>query len=160
MTTNWKLKEIISGGQTGVERAGLDAALEAGLEIGGYCPKGRKAEYGKIPERYPLIETPSGDYRVRTEKNVLESDATLILNVGRLSGGTALTEKHTRKHKKPCLVIQLEFQNAGRVDRIRRWLAYNDIQTLNVAGCRESKSMGIYMMALKLLRKVLIGAQA
>jgi hypothetical protein len=156
MTTTWKLKKIISGGQTGVDRAGLDAGLEAGLEIGGYCPKGRKAEDGKIPDHYPLIETPSGDYRVRTEKNVVESDATLILNVGQLSGGTALTEKFTRKHKKPCLLIQLEFQNTGRVERIRKWLEENDIQTLNVAGCREAKSKGIYMMALELLRKVLV----
>ena len=155
MTTTWKLKKIISGGQTGVDRAALDAGLEAGLEIGGYCPKGRKAEDGKIPDRYPLIETPSGDYRVRTEKNVIESDATLVLNVGKLSGGTALTVKLAAKHKKRCLVIQLEYQDAARVDRIRSWLAENDIQTLNVAGCRESKNKGIYIMALELLRKVL-----
>lgn len=85
------LKVIISGGQTGADRAGLDAAMEAGFSVGGYCPKGRLAEDGRVPDHYPLIELTKGGYPARTEKNVVESDGTLILNIGKLSGGTKYT---------------------------------------------------------------------
>nr|WP_305800882.1 putative molybdenum carrier protein [Thiolapillus sp.] len=82
---------IISGGQTGVDRAALDVALELGLRCGGWCPKGRLALDGPLDERYPLKETESADYSVRTRLNVRDADATLILNCGELSGGTAYT---------------------------------------------------------------------
>lgn len=76
----WKPEKIISGGQTGVDRAGLDAALKAGIPIGGHCPKGRRAENGVIPDRYALVETEERYYRIRTERNIIESDGTLIIN--------------------------------------------------------------------------------
>jgi predicted Rossmann-fold nucleotide-binding protein len=82
-----KLERVISGGQTGVDRGALDAAMLAGIPVGGACPKGRKAEDGLIPDRYPLTELASENYRVRTEKNVKDADATLILTVGAISGG-------------------------------------------------------------------------
>ncbi len=81
------LDKIISGGQTGADRAGLDAAMEAGISVGGFCPRGRLTEDGMIPARYPLLELETVEYMVRTERNVVESDGTLILNVGQLSGG-------------------------------------------------------------------------
>jgi predicted Rossmann-fold nucleotide-binding protein len=87
------LDKFISGGQTGVDRAGLDAAMEAGIPVGGYCPKDRLAEDGTIPIRYPLTELTGGGYPARTEKNVMESDGTLSLNDGTLSGGTSLTSR-------------------------------------------------------------------
>ena len=102
------IRKVISGGQTGVDRAGLDAAFTAGFPIGGYCPKGRRAEDGIIPEQYPLIELESPESYYRTEKNVLESDGTLILNKGILSEGTKLTKDFTVQYGKPCLIIQLD----------------------------------------------------
>ena len=82
---------VISGGQTGVDRAALDAAFELALECGGWVPAGRRAEDGPVDARYPLRETAAGDYETRTRLNVRDSDATLILTRGRPSGGTALT---------------------------------------------------------------------
>jgi hypothetical protein len=91
------LQKIVSGGQTGVDRAGLDAAMEAGIPIGGYCPKGRLAEDGTVPDMYPLIELTKGGYKARTEKNVVESDGTLILNIGKLTGGIKLIVEYMTK---------------------------------------------------------------
>lgn len=101
------MEKIIAGGQTGADRAGLDAAMEAGIPVGGYCPKGRLAEDSTVPAKYLLTELNAGGYTARTEKNVVESDGTLILNVGNLSGGTRLTLDCAKKHAKPCLVVQL-----------------------------------------------------
>src|SRR5437660_8666127 len=97
--------KLISGGQTGVDRAALDVALELGLPCGGWCPRGRKAEDGVIPDRYPLAETPSPSYRQRTRWNVRDSDGTLILVRGRPTGGTALTLASARRLGKPVLVV-------------------------------------------------------
>ena len=93
------VEKIVSGGQTGVDRAALDVALKVGIPCGGWCPKGRKAEDGAIPDRYPLTETSSASYPVRTEKNVNDSDGTLILKVGPVTGGTARTVKAAKKLK-------------------------------------------------------------
>lgn len=84
-------ERIISGGQTGADRAALDAALACGLPIGGWCPRGRRAEDGQIPARYPLVETPSRDYRQRTRWNVRDSDFTLVFVIGSLGGGSKFT---------------------------------------------------------------------
>ncbi len=138
---------VVSGGQTGVDRAAFDAALEHGIPIGGYCPKGRKAEDGFIHERYPLIELSSQNYKVRTEKNVVESDGTLILNKRRLSSGTLLTRDLAVRHGKPCIVVQFEQLNSNSQARVFNWIQSNDIRVLNVAGPRESKCPGIYEAA-------------
>lgn len=145
-----KLDKVISGGQTGVDRAGLDAAMEAGIPVGGYCPKGRLAEDGTIPERYPLTELTGDDYPARTEKNVMESDGTLILNVGKLSGGTELTLDYSRKHHKPCLVIQLDC--GPETGPVIQWAKENPIRVLNIAGPRESKQPGLHDIAVAFLR--------
>jgi hypothetical protein len=88
-----------------VDRAALDVALALGLPVGGWCPKGRRAEDGVIPARYPLVETPEPDYETRTRRNVEDSDGTLILNLGPPDGGTALTAAHARQIGKPCLIV-------------------------------------------------------
>jgi predicted Rossmann-fold nucleotide-binding protein len=145
-----KLDKVISGGQTGVDRAGLDAAMEAGIPVGGYCPKGRLAEDGAIPRKYPMTELMGDGYPARTEKNVMESDGTLILNVGTLSGGTRQTLDFARKHGKPCLVLQLDTD--AHLDAIRSWIEENEIRIMNIAGPRESKCPGLYIKTLTFLR--------
>ncbi len=132
---------VVSGGQTGVDRAALDAALALGLPIGGWCPLGRRAEDGPIPDRYPLHETPSADYGERTEWNVRDSDATLILHRGPMTGGTRLTAELARRLGKPLLARDL----AGPIDvrAIADWLNANHVRVLNCAGPRESGAPGI-----------------
>jgi hypothetical protein len=149
-----KLMRIISGGQTGVDRGALDVGLELGIPIGGYCPKRRRSEDGTIPAQYPLIETNTSNYGIRTEKNVIESDGTLVLNVGQVSSGTAYTIKMAKRHKKPCLVVQLDDENPKAMEEILDWLKTHEIKTLNVAGCRESKISGIHKLSSEFLRMV------
>jgi len=95
------------GGQTGVDRAVLDFCLENQEEVCGWCPAGRKAEDGTIPVHYPLDELEGAGYGERTEANVRDSDGTLILHLGNISGGTKLTEECCRKLGKPCLSLNL-----------------------------------------------------
>ncbi|MGV8040570.1 MAG: putative molybdenum carrier protein [Thermoanaerobaculaceae bacterium] len=136
---------IISGGQTGVDRAALDVALELGIPCGGWCPRGRKAEDGRIPMCYPLRETSDADYRSRTEWNVREADATLVLVWGPTSGGTQLTINIAQWLDKPLLVVDLaEDPSPGLV---RAWLASGGFEVVNVAGPRESSSPGIHRLA-------------
>lgn len=147
--------KIVSGGQTGVDRAALDAAIALDIPHGGWCPRGRLAEDGPIPARYQLRETDSPDYAVRTERNVLQSDATLILCRGRPRGGTELTLRLARQHGKPHLVVDLSAADSPDAEAIRRWLSDESVATLNVAGPRESQSPGIAHEAGQLLQQVL-----
>ncbi|MHC4218288.1 MAG: putative molybdenum carrier protein [Planctomycetota bacterium] len=147
------LKKVISGGQTGVDQAALDAAAEAGVPGGGWCPKDRWSEAGPIDQRYPLTETPTSEPNQRTDFNVRDADGTLIIAPGPLTGGTALTHRIAHHRHKPCLVVDLRTQASPEL--IRRWIRMNDIRTLNVAGPRESGHPGIYEKALELLRRVL-----
>jgi tRNA nucleotidyltransferase (CCA-adding enzyme) len=146
--------KLISGGQTGADRAGLDAALRHGIAAGGYCPRGRRAEDGTIPPRYPLMETDSPDYAVRTRMNVRKADGTLILNLGALDGGTRLTAEYAAKRNKPYLVVNLDSKNHTPA-HVADWLAKHDISMLNIAGPRESKRPGIYRIALAFLELLL-----
>ena len=144
---------IVSGGQTGVDGAALDVAIALGIAHGGWCPKGRLAEDGPVPDRYHLTETDSPEYPVRTERNVLDSDATLILCRGVPSGGTELTRRLAARHGRPCLVVDLD---APADDAsIRGWIAQHAPGTLNVAGPRESQSPGIAQLAAALLLRCL-----
>jgi hypothetical protein len=142
--------KIVSGAQTGVDRAALDAAIELGLAHGGWCPQGRLAEDGRIPSCYQVTETGSTEYRVRTEQNVLDSDATLVLCRGEPTGGTDLTLRLAQRHEKPCLVVDLN--QAPEPETIRRWIAKHKLKALNVAGPRESQSPGIGARAGEFLR--------
>ncbi len=146
-------EKIISGGQTGVDRAALDVALELGFPCGGWCPKGRRAEDGAIPDRYPLQETSSSDYRVRTEKNIEESDGTLVLAWGPPVGGTALTLKLARRHHKPHFVVDLV--QGGDALSVRGWAWTKKVRILNVAGPRESEAPRIHARAVSFLQEVL-----
>ena len=150
------VERVVSGGQTGVDRAALDVALDLGIPCGGWCPAGRLAEDGAIPERYLLRETESASYPERTERNVRDSDATLILYRARMRGGTALTARLARHHGRPCLALEIA---AADPDAIGRWLAEHGVRVLNVAGPRESESPGIHAEATALLRQVLGGLQ-
>jgi hypothetical protein len=134
-------KRIVSGGQTGVDRAALDAALALGISHGGWCPGGRLAEDGVIHPRYQLMETETAEYAVRTEKNVVDSDGTLILCRGQTSGGTELTRCLALQHGKPCLVVDLN--RPLPAEDVYGWISENRIETLNVAGPRESQNRGI-----------------
>jgi hypothetical protein len=132
---------LVSGGQTGVDRAALDAALAAGISVGGWCPRGRLAEDGVISDRYPLTETPEPDPAQRTAWNVRDSDGTLILHRGPLAGGTALTAALARREGRPLL--QLDLSTAPEPQVIEAWLAGHGIRVLNVAGPRESEAPGV-----------------
>ncbi len=148
------VRQIISGGQTGVDRAALDVAIELGIPHGGCCPLGRRAEDGRIPDRYALEETASERYQVRTEQNVLVADGTLILFRDELRGGTRLTYELARRHEKPCFKFDLHKTRCD-IAPVRRWLARQAIQTLNIAGPRESHSSGIYLQAREWLTRLI-----
>ncbi len=151
--TGGRPERIVSGGQTGVDRAALDVALELGLACGGWCPNGRKAEDGAIASRYPLTETPSEAYEQRTRWNVRDSDGTLILAEGEPAGGTALTLEAAREQGRPVLVLDLN--RPPDPAAVQDWFRFNRIQTLNIAGPRESQIPGIYRRAHDLLENLL-----
>jgi hypothetical protein len=154
------IARLVSGGQTGVDRAALDAALELAIPCGGWCPRGRKAEDGRIAGRYPLAETPSPGYSQRTRRNVRDSDGSLILSWGELTGGTRLTADECRKAGKPHLVIDLagEADMAEAVRAARGWVAANVAGgVLNVAGPRASQAPGVYGRARRFLLALLGG---
>lgn len=145
---------VITGGQTGIDRAGLDVAMRLGIPCGGWCPAGRKAEDGRIPDRYPLQETTSRKYAVRTCQNVRDSDGTLILHRGPIAGGTALTVREAQRLHKPHYIVDLD-RSDGHLRRVLLWLEEHQIRSLNVAGPRESTSPGIHEAAQSWLQELL-----
>lgn len=150
------LSRLISGGQTGVDRAALDVALEFGIPAGGWCPAGRRSAHGPIPARYPLVETETPAYPQRTRQNIRDSDATLVITRGEPSGGTLLTVRLAERLKRPCLVIDLASQcpQAARI-AILEWLQNIRPAILNVAGPRASESPGLGQSVRAILRDVL-----
>ena len=145
-------RRIVSGGQTGVDRAALDVAMAMGLRHGGWCPAGRLAEDGKVPPLYEMQETKSSEYPGRTERNVADSDATIILYEGKLKGGTLLTRRICKRLHKPCLSLAIDRKP---VDEARRWLSQERPETLNVAGPRESTCPGIFHRSMDFLLRSL-----
>jgi hypothetical protein len=144
---------VVSGGQTGVDRAALDAARAAGLPCGGWCPRGRRAEDGPIDPAYPLTETPSEDYAQRTEWNVRDADGTIVLVRGRPSGGTAFTIAVARRLRRPLLVLDLADEPSP--EDALGWIEAEGIAVLNVAGPRESQDPGIGAEARGYLERLL-----
>jgi hypothetical protein len=154
-----KVGKIVSGGQTGVDRAALDFARENELELGGYVPKERAAEDGRIPDTYPnLIETPTGDPAERTGLNVLHSDATLIISRGELAGGSLLTAECATKHGKPFFHADLLHTDPeSQTEQVRTWLVELKAEVLNVAGPRASEDPEIYSHARQFLEMAGLG---
>jgi len=153
-----KTLRVISGGQTGADRAALDAALDAGLPCGGWCPKGRRAEDGRVPDRYPLRELGSPKYRARTRQNVLDSDGTLVVAFGEPTGGTALTVRFCDQHGKPRLIVDANNAPPDQAaESVVAWLTSHHILTLNVAGPRASQQPGIGNYVYRLVARVLLG---
>jgi hypothetical protein len=143
---------IISGGQTGADRAALDFAIDRKIRHGGWCPKGRMAEDGPLAKRYRLKETPSSYPAVRTRWNVRDSDATVIFSLKkRLSGGTKLTAQLARKYRRPLLKIVAPGRSAARL--LRAFLRDHDVATVNIAGPRESGQPGIYKFTTRMLER-------
>ena len=145
-----KIKKIISGGQSGTDRAVLDFALRNKIPCGGWCPHGRMAEDGRIPERYPLQESQEEDPAHRTVKNVNISDGTLIIYLNVMDEGTRFTLDHAKELRKPVYLIK----EADQVNKeeFNTWLEVNRIKTLNIAGPRESNEPGIYDFSVKTLK--------
>lgn len=151
------MRKIISGAQTGADRAGLDAAIESGIPYGGWIPKGRKAEDGTVPGNYTeLQELTRGGYPKRTEQNIIDSEGTVIFTYGKLSTGSALTAKFSRKHNKPYLHIDLDTE-LDPVGRVKEWILDWDIKVLNVAGRSASKAPGIYDQVKDIIKRVIHG---
>ena len=135
--------KIVSGGQTGADRAALDWAIARGIDHDGWCPAGRKAEDGKISDRYHLRETGSGSYLVRTKWNVRDSDATVIFSIGPdLSGGSLATQRFARELGKPCLHLSAQGE-PDPVAALVRFVDEFEIRVLNVAGPRASGEPGV-----------------
>ena len=150
------LTKIISGGQTGVDRGALDAALEAGFPCGGSCPKGRKAEDGAIAARYPLVELTSADYPPRTRRNVSDADATLILFWRELTGGTRETLRIAEALGRPVLTLDLSVKPIDDAAvEAAAFVEINGVKTLNVAGPRESTHAGAAAAARELVAALL-----
>jgi hypothetical protein len=140
-----KLERIVSGGQTGADRGGLKAAIALGISIGGWVPKGRRAEDGEVPEVYPLNETPSRDYPQRTEWNVRDSDVTVLFTWGDVfSRGTMLTKGMADKHGKPSCLVNLKTVDDHEAAKMAsEFIQKFNPKILNIAGTRESKAPGI-----------------
>ena len=149
------IKKIISGGQTGADQAALDAAIQWRIPHGGWISKGRLTEAGRLPGKYRLKELPTDSYTKRIEQNVIDSDGTLIISHGDLTGGSRYTHEKAEEHKKPCLHIDLEKINAFQAAHVvKKWASDNNIESLNVAGPRLSRDKYIYQAAMRLLTTV------
>jgi len=143
---------VRAGGQTGVDRAALDVALTLGISCGGWCPKGRMAEDGRIPDEYPLKETDSENSEERTTLNVKSSDATIVIYWDQFDKGTAFTVSECVINGKP--IKEIDLSEPYNISSIRDWLTDHQVIDLNIAGPRESHVPGIYAEARKFLERL------
>jgi len=151
------LRKIISGGQTGADRAALDVAMTKGIQHGGFCPKGRKAEDGPIPGVYQLVEA-AGGYRDRTERNAAHADGTVLFCPVHPGPGSRLTLAVCQRFEKPLLHIYPTKPVDEAAQVLRKFIKEHDIRVLNVAGSRASKEPGIYNFVVLVLTKALGGS--
>jgi len=150
------LTRIISGGQTGADRAALDLALKFGIPHGGWVPQGCLAEDGRLSDKYHLKEMPSDSYAARTEQNVIDSDGTVIFSHGKPAGGTKLTREMAVKHDRKMLVIDLNLTSSlDAASLVVSWIQSQSIKIMNVAGPRASEDAGIYLDVFRILEMVL-----
>ncbi|HSW75776.1 MAG TPA: putative molybdenum carrier protein [Candidatus Saccharimonadales bacterium] len=157
------ISEIVSGGQTGVDRAALDVSIEFGIPHGGWCPYGRAAEDGVIPKKYNLKEAPApiyekrfdpdAIYKKRTELNAKDSDGTLIILKDEPMGGTLYTIQMAKKYEKPFLIFNVS--DGSKITDIAIWIIKNDVHKINIAGPRASQEPDIYSSTLHVLRQVM-----
>lgn len=147
------VQRIVSGGQTGVDRAALDVALHVGIPCGGWCPRGRRAEDGRIPDRYPLQETPSEAYEQRTRWNVRDTDGTLIIVPVPLQGGTKLTWDHAHTLSKP--IHHVAIYDGHAIESVQAWCRAHSVHTLNIAGPRASEGVEVYRQSFVFLLRLL-----
>jgi hypothetical protein len=156
------LKRIVSGGQTGVDRGALDAALGADFPCGGWVPGDRMAEDGVISDRYPLTALPNGNYRQRTRLNVVDSDGTAIFYDGNLSDGTRLTRDLCERLNRPCMLTSAREtpDPIAAAEAVLKFIEDNNIETLNVAGPRASGWAAAYMFSRAVIAAVLKKKQA
>lgn len=150
------IEKIISGGQTGADQAGLDAAIELGIPHGGWIPKGRKTEEGPLPAKHKLKEMRTTSYPKRTEENILDSEGTVIFTFGKLTGGSELTRKLAKMHGFPCIHVDLSKVTVGEgANLVRSWIEKHNIKVLNVAGSRASKAPAAYDITKQILKAAL-----
>lgn len=145
---------ILSGGQTGVDRAALDWAISSGMAHGGWCPHGRTAHDGPLPERYKLKETEATGYSQRTRMNVRDADATLIIHHGPLVGGTRLTLRFADEMEKPVQLVDLSKDWHLQTRQVKAWWTELNLHSLNVAGPSEERVPGIYALTMNLLQQL------
>lgn len=157
MKNKYKLRMIISGGQTGVDRAALDFALANQIQCSGWCPKNRRAEDGIIPIKYPIIEMNSGFYPPRTRKNIEDSDATLIFAEETLKGGTKLTLDYANKINKPVLCVKKSEKMPSEL--LIKWLNKVKPKILNVAGPRLSENAELYDYTISVLTSSIVSVK-
>ncbi|OPL15419.1 MAG: hypothetical protein AVO38_10530 [delta proteobacterium ML8_D] len=150
------VKKIISGGQTGADQAALDIAIKLGISHGGWIPKGRLTENGRLDDAYRLKEMDTASYNKRTEQNVIDSDGTLIISHGTLTGGSEYTRDMAMGHERPWLHIDLNgTESLQAAEQIKYWLAEHEIEVLNIAGPRASKDPAIYRSTTDVLERAL-----
>ncbi|QGY43436.1 molybdenum cofactor carrier [Maribellus comscasis] len=145
-------QKTISGGQTGVDRGALDACLINNFAYGGWCPKGRMAEDGRIDIKYKLNETEESNYSSRTYKNARDSNATLIITNSALKGGTLLTQQIATQMKKPVLILFPEKPDSK--DSLLKMITFiqnNNVSTLNIPGPRKSEWIQGYQYSFQLV---------
>jgi hypothetical protein len=147
------IRKIISGGQTGVDRSALDFCLKNHIDCGGWCPRGRMAEDGNIPPKYPLKETDEQQAILRTKKNIEEADGTLILFDKQMDEGTIHTLNYALEIKSPLYKIDLS-KNYYSLVEMKEWIRKNEIKILNIAGSRERNSPEIYRQSLSFLENL------
>lgn len=147
---------ILSGGQTGADRAALDFAIDHGIPHGGWCPKGRRAEDGSIPLCYQLRDTLTEAYKYRTEANVRDSDGTVVFTIRpKLSGGSLKTVLFAQNHGKPYVHLFRDSPARDPRKEPRRFIKQNNIKILNVAGSRSSKEPGVSAFVKQVLERAL-----
>ena len=150
------LKKIISGCQTGADIAAIDAAIDNGFPYGGWVPKGRRTEAGPLPLTYAVCEMPTRGYPKRTEQNILDADGTVICSHGRLSGGSALTRRISKRQNKPWLHLDLADLTADlAANKLAEWIDRHGIEVLNVAGQSASKNVRIYAATFAVITSLL-----